>query len=83
MRHPCKTYHINSTLHHFHTFRIAQQLSRDQKAATQPDCKNAFKHYKDACQRLLRFHVFQDGEPNYAEMLKGNLLCSFNRINHS
>ncbi len=51
--------------------RIKQQLARDQKAATQPDCTNPFKNYRDACNRLLRFHVFQDADPNYAEMLHG------------
>ena len=77
MRRLFKIHIIKSTLHLFCVFRICQQLARDQKAATQADCKNAFRHYKDACQRLLRFHVFQDGEPNYAEMLKGHFLFSF------
>ncbi|XP_046356783.2 BRD4-interacting chromatin-remodeling complex-associated protein-like isoform X2 [Haliotis rufescens] len=42
---------------------IHQQLGKDQQHAVNPDTKSPFKDYKEACRRLLRYHVFQHHGP--------------------
>ncbi|XP_064599639.1 uncharacterized protein LOC135466186 isoform X2 [Liolophura sinensis] len=49
---------------------IHQQLSKDQDKAVKPDAKIPFKSVKDACQRLLRYHVFQSHGPSKREFKK-------------
>lgn len=43
--------------------RIHQQLSKDQANAVAPDTKSPFKNNREACRRLLRYHVFQSPGP--------------------
>lgn len=43
---------------------IHQQLSKDQANAVAPDTRNAFKDYREACRRLLRYHTFQSHGPS-------------------
>ncbi|PVD33514.1 hypothetical protein C0Q70_04770 [Pomacea canaliculata] len=46
---------------------IHQQLSRDQANALAPDTKSGFHTSREACRRLLRYHVFQFSGPSPEE----------------
>lgn len=47
-----------------------QRLSEDQNGATAPDCKSAFASPHDACQRLLRYHVYNSRLPREEDLQK-------------
>lgn len=51
--------------------RIHQQLSRDQANALAPDTKSGFHTSREACRRLLRYHVFQFSGPSPEEFEQG------------
>ncbi|ESP02416.1 hypothetical protein LOTGIDRAFT_172073 [Lottia gigantea] len=46
---------------------IHQQMSKDQQNAVAPDTKTPFKNSREACRRLLRYHVFQWSGPSQEE----------------
>ncbi|KAK6191847.1 hypothetical protein SNE40_003435 [Patella caerulea] len=46
---------------------IHQQMSKDQQNAVAPDTKAPFKNSREACRRLLRYHVFQWSGPSKQE----------------
>ncbi|XP_067655703.1 BRD4-interacting chromatin-remodeling complex-associated protein-like isoform X2 [Haliotis asinina] len=53
---------------------IHQQLGKDQQHAVNPDTKSPFKDYKEACRRLLRYHVFQHHGPKQDAFKKAETL---------
>ena len=44
-------------------FRIHCQLGKDQEHAIAPDVTTPFKDPREACRRLMRYHVYQDHGP--------------------
>lgn len=50
---------------------ILNQLGADQNAALNPQTKQSFKSFEDACKRLLRYHVFDTQTVTEEQIKKG------------
>lgn len=49
-------------------FRIHCQLGKDQEHAIAPDVTTPFKDHREACRRLMRYHVYQDHGPAESQL---------------